>query len=186
MFTRLLVAIDGSPATPVLLDYVTGIAGSGGGDIHVLHVNPVMVNGRGHCERTETEAAQLVEEAVRALRSQLRGGASQVTGTLVRAPWASLPAAVEAAAAARGCDVIVVGSHRRRGLARRFGHGVREQIISASSVPVLVAPAPLALPRRHGPGRRSARPGDAGPLRVPGAGAGAPRPNRSHAPGTGR
>jgi len=49
--------------------------------------------------------------------------------------------AIEHAARQANCDVIVVGSHRRRGLQRLFDGSVSESVARSSALPVLVVPA---------------------------------------------
>jgi nucleotide-binding universal stress UspA family protein len=60
--------------------------------------------------------------------------------------------AIEHAAMQRNCDVIIVGSHGRRGLQRLWDGSVAETVARSSAVPVLVVP----VPRRSGPSGRSA------------------------------
>ena len=156
MFARLLVAIDESPSTQVVLDFATALARRGATAIHVLHVNPLLVGGRGHAELTETEAARLVEAAVRQLRQQLRDCDVKVTGSLARATCFQLHQVIAETAEARHSDAIVVGSRRRRGVRRIFGHGLRERVTGLSPLPVLVAPAPLEVSGGHRFGHHSA------------------------------
>lgn len=156
MFARLLVAIDESPSTQVVLDFATALARRGAGAVHVLHVNPLLVGGRGHAELTETEAARLVEAAVRQLREELLDCDVKVTGSLARATCFQLPQVIAEAAEVRQSEAIVVGSRRRRGLRRLLGHGLRERITGLSPLPVLVAPAPLQVPRGDRRGHHAA------------------------------
>lgn len=143
MFQRLLVAIDESPAGEVTLDFASALARTSGALVHVFHVNQLLVNGRGYTELTETDAARLVEGAVRGLRAQGIGA----SGSMVRTKTFELPQAIADAATGHQCELIVMGSRRRRG--RRFGHAVRERVAAISPLPILVAPAPLQIPRRR-------------------------------------
>jgi nucleotide-binding universal stress UspA family protein len=153
MFQRLLVAIDDSPSSPVALSYTCALARAAGGSVHVLHVNPFQVGGRGFTELTETEATELVDDAV----GQLRDQGIDATGSVARATCYSLGQIIADAAQIRQSDVIVVGSRRRTRVRRLFGRGAREQITRCSTLPVLTAPAPLDVPVGH-----RGRPGSAG------------------------
>lgn len=142
MFQRLLVAIDDSASTPLTLSYATALARSEGATVEVLHVNQYLVGGRGLTVLTATEATQLVDNAV----GQLRDDGVEARGSTVRATCFNVGRAVAAAASSHDCDVILVGSRRRRGLQRPWGKSMRERIISLTPLPVLAAPAPLKIP----------------------------------------
>ena len=159
MFQQLLVAIDDSPSSPVALSYTCALARTAGAAVHVLHANLFQVGGRGFTELTETEATDLVDEAV----GQLRDQGIDATGSVARATCFSLGQIIADAAQARQSDVIIVGSRRRTGVPRLFGRGARQQITRCSTLPVLTAPAPLDVPIGH-----RGRPGSAGvPSRQP-------------------
>lgn len=153
MFHRLLIAIDDSAESQVVLDFATALARRSRASLHVVHVNQYVVGGRGVTELSETEASRLVEGAVRQLREELRGEDLKVTGSAVRATCFNLSRAIVDVAEQKHSEAIVLGSRRRRRLGRIFGHGMRERITSLSPLPVLVAPAPLEMPRFGGRGR---------------------------------
>jgi nucleotide-binding universal stress UspA family protein len=153
MFQRLLVAIDDSPSSPVALSYTCAVTRTAGASIHVLHVNRFQVGGRGFTELTETEAAELVDDAV----GQLLNQGIDATGSVARSTCFSIGQVIAEEAQARQSDVIVLGSRRRTRVPRLFGRGAREQITRYSTLPVLTAPAPLDVPA----GRRG-RPGSVG------------------------
>jgi nucleotide-binding universal stress UspA family protein len=142
MHDRLLVAIDDSASTPFTLSYATALARLQGSAVHVVYVNQFLVGGRGFTASTATEASNLVDGAVR----QLQDDGIAAGGRTVRATCFNVPRAVVAEAEVRGSAVIVVGSRRRRGLGRLFGHNMRERITSLTPLPVLTAPAPLEVP----------------------------------------
>jgi hypothetical protein len=49
----------------------------------------------------------------------------------------------------RSADVILLGAKRRRRWARLAGRGVRERTIRLTALPVITAPAPLAVSAIH-------------------------------------
>jgi nucleotide-binding universal stress UspA family protein len=51
-------------------------------------------------------------------------------------------------ASRRGCDTIVLGSLRLRGLESVLGHGTRERVLKLSSLPVIVRPPARATGER--------------------------------------
>lgn len=145
MFERMLVAIDDTPSSPVTVSFVTALARERTASVHLVYVNQILAPGRGRARSTDAEAARLVERAA----LELRAAGIAVTGSVVRANPFYLTQAIAETALRRQSDVIVLGSRRRRFVGRLCGHAVRERIISASHLPVLVAPAPLADPRRR-------------------------------------
>jgi nucleotide-binding universal stress UspA family protein len=62
--------------------------------------------------------------------------------------------AIEHAAMQRNCDIIVVGSHRRRGWQRLWDGSVAESVVRSSALPVLVAPLQHDIRRIEAPGAR--------------------------------
>ncbi|HTZ09362.1 MAG TPA: universal stress protein [Acidimicrobiales bacterium] len=145
MFEHLLVAIDETPSCPVTLSFVTALARQEQASVHLVFVNELVAGGRGRAHSTDAEALRLVELAA----LELRAAGIPTTGSVVRANPFFLAQAVAACAERRGADAVVLGSRRRRFLGRLSGHAVRERIIGATHLPVLVAPAPLAEPRRR-------------------------------------
>lgn len=153
MFQRILVAIDDSPSSPVALSYTCSLARTAGASVHILHVNRFQVGGRGFTELTETEATELVDDAV----GQLRDQQIDAKGSVVRSTCFSIGQVIAEAAQAHQSDVIVLGSRRHARVPRLFGRGAHEQITRYSTLPVLTAPAPLDVPIGH-----RGRPGSAG------------------------
>jgi nucleotide-binding universal stress UspA family protein len=79
------------------------------------------------------------EKELRALKEQLSGrGVSVETLCLVGEPRDVIPQL----ARERGYDLIVTGSHGRRGFRRFFIGSVAEHVVRVSTVPVLVAHEP--------------------------------------------
>jgi nucleotide-binding universal stress UspA family protein len=146
MFQQLLVAIDDTDSAPVALSFTTALARGGNSSVHVVHVNRLVVGGRGLTERSDAAATALVDAAVLQLLEQ----GVTATGSVSRATSFTIGQVVADAAQARRCDAIVIGSARRAGryrLARPFGRRTRERIVRHTDLPVLTAPSPLHVPR---------------------------------------
>jgi nucleotide-binding universal stress UspA family protein len=148
MFERLVVAVDGSPASEVGLSFTTALALAHRSSVHVVHANALLATGRGVTSESHDAADQIVADAV----CQLAESGIDASGEHVTVPYFRVGPRIARVADQIGADAIVVGSHRRRRLGRLFGQGVRERVTRATSLPVLVAPAPL----RVGRVRRSA------------------------------
>lgn len=144
MAQRILVAVDGSDATAAALAYATALARREGAEVHLVHVDRRAVVGRRRLERTADRARAIVADAI----TQLHEEGVAVSGSVVRTSGIHLGRAIADQATARHCDVIVVGSHRRRGVRHLLGRRAREQVSRWTSLPVVIAPPPLqvALP----------------------------------------
>jgi hypothetical protein len=72
------------------------------------------------------------------------------SGSVSIASYRRVPQQIVAAAAEHRADAIVLGSHRRRRLARLFSFQVRERTTRLAALPVRSAPSPLEIPKRAG------------------------------------
>ena len=74
---------------------------------------------------------------------QLRAAGVDASGSAVSATSMDVGTRIADTAANVRADLIVLGSRRRRGLARLSAGGVREQVTRETWLPVVTAPAPL-------------------------------------------
>ncbi len=145
MFQRILTAIDDTAAGEVALSFTTALARQNSATVRVFHANQYMVGGRGHTVETSDEAIKLVDDAV----EELRDAGVPACGSVRLATCFTVPDRIVAAAHDWQADVIVLGSSRRRFLARLGGQGVRERVQRLTPLAVLTAPAPLDLSAGH-------------------------------------
>jgi nucleotide-binding universal stress UspA family protein len=144
MFTRILLALDGTESSEVAISFATALAGMSDSSVRVAHVNELLVGGRGFASETERESMEIVDKAVGALRRE----GVDADGVHYLANCFTIADRIAEAATDWGADVIVFGSKRRRWLPRLFGGGLRERVTRSSGLPVLAAPAPLKVARR--------------------------------------
>jgi nucleotide-binding universal stress UspA family protein len=144
MFTRILLAVDGTEADEVATSFVTGMARQNSATVRVLHVNEYLAGGRGFARSTDKEAHRIVD---RAARSLVVAGVP-ADGEVRVAYSFDMPTRIAEGASEWAADVIVVGSRRR---SRRLfsGQGMREKVTRLTALPVLTVPAPLRLGRGH-------------------------------------
>lgn len=156
MFHRLLLAMDDSPAGQTAVSFTAGLAAGSGAAVRVLHVTQYRGGGPGLPGETGEETPGLVADAVMEL---LLAGV-EATGLARVTTWFGVADRIAEEAHEWAADAIVVGSHRHRGARRFAGHRVREDLTRLTTLPVLIAPAPLHVGRLTR-GRRSAaaRPG---------------------------
>lgn len=116
---------------------------AGGGSLWVVHVaapDPDFVAWEaGPVGERDRVAAELREEhrVLQQLGEDLRGRGIAATALLVQGPTT---ATLLDEVVRRGAELVVVGSHRRRGLARLLLGSVAEDIVACSPVPVVVVP----------------------------------------------
>jgi nucleotide-binding universal stress UspA family protein len=145
MFSRILLTLDGTESSEVAVSFATALARQPGSCVRVVHVNEILVGGRGYASETERESMEIVDEAV----GYLRGEGVPADGVHHLANCFTIADRIAEAAQDWGADVIVFGSKRRRWLPRFGGSGLRERVTGITGLPVLVAPAPLKLARRN-------------------------------------
>jgi nucleotide-binding universal stress UspA family protein len=139
MFTRILLAIDDSDSSEAAVSFATAMAQRSSASVRVVYVNEYLVGGRGFPVRTQTEAIQHLEGAVKALRA----AGVPTEGALYLTNSFGIDRRIANSAHDWSADVIVLGSRRRRRFGRFAGKGIRERVIGLTSLPVLAAPSPL-------------------------------------------
>jgi len=144
MYKRILVAVDGSHTSEQALQEAVRLAREGDGSLHLVHVvdevilesyseygsweelrEPMRSAGRAILEKSETLAKA--------------GGVKVDTKLLINDTLRERAADLIAQEAeAWGADLIVVGTHGRRGVNRLLVGSVAERIVRAATKPVLL------------------------------------------------
>ena len=143
MFTYILLPTDGSELSGRALDTGIALAARLGARIHVFHVvvplpatayfaEMIQATQAAYDEEATKAAARLLEEAAR--RAQAAGVACTVGYVVDARPGR----AIVEAANARGCDLIVMGSHGWRGFDRLLLGSETHKVILDAATPVLV------------------------------------------------
>jgi len=147
MYQRILVPVDGSPTSQRGLAEAIALARSGGGRVRLLHVvdelsfalsadafaaygGDMLSLLREGGEQILAQARAQVEAAGVAAETVLRDSFAGRVGDLVVAEATAWPA-----------DLIVIGTHGRRGVSRLFMGSDAEQILRVAPVPVLLVRA---------------------------------------------
>jgi nucleotide-binding universal stress UspA family protein len=144
VFNRILVATDRTESGDAAVSFTAALAREHSATVRVVHVNELLVGGRGFAAETELEAMDVVDRAV----ARLRGAAVDADGVHFLANCFTVADRIAEAAQAWGADVIVFGSKRRRRFARFGGLGLRERVTAVTGLPTLTAPAALKVPKR--------------------------------------
>lgn len=142
MFTRILVPSDGSSVSSLAAEAAIDLARACGASIVALSVAvpeaPLLVEG-GMVPDPGQETNDLLEHArgvVDALeRSARRAGIDCIPATRITHDASQ---AIVLAACEYRCDLIVMGSHGRRGVTRLLAGSVTQEVLASATVPVMV------------------------------------------------
>ena len=152
MYKRILVALDGSETSMRALTASLNLARQGGGRVRLVHVVEELAY-LGGFDPYGASSGDLVkvirENAAKVLATGLAaaGSAGVEADTVLYDNFGErLPEAVADAARQWNADLIVVGTHGRRGIGRVLMGSGAEQIIRLSPVPVLVIRSPETPP----------------------------------------
>ena len=149
MYKRILVPVDGSLTSIRGLDEAIGLAKLGGGSIRLVHVLDRVVFPGG--ETYTVDVFGMLREAGERILQQMKArtaaaGLEASTFLSEVLPGRVCDVVVEQATAF-GADLIVVGTHGRRGVSRLLVGSDAEQIVRVAPVPVLlVRAAPESAP----------------------------------------
>ena len=143
MYKRILVPVDGSPTSVRGLDAAIGLAKLGGASLHLVHVLDRVVFAGGETYTVDVfgmlrEAGERILQETKARAAAAGIEASTFLSEVL--PGRVSDVVVEQAKAS-GADLIVVGTHGRRGVSRLFVGSDAEQIVRVAPVPVLLVRA---------------------------------------------
>ena len=147
-YQHLLVAVDGSPTSDRAVTEATNLAKASGGRIRLLNgMDPVAhISGFERPEVYSQEVLPRLRQAGEALLRQARERVAQngvpVDTVLIENLDARVSQLVVEHARAWGADLIVLGTHGRRGLAGMLLGSDAEQIARTAPVPVLLVRLP--------------------------------------------
>jgi nucleotide-binding universal stress UspA family protein len=139
-FNRILVPFDGSPTSSKALAAAIELARSQGGRIRILHSIDDLIYMSGF--DTSVEVLAIIrangEKALKEAASAAAAAGVDADCDLIDEPGQRLGDIVAREALSWKADLVVVGTHGRRGVGRVLLGSGAEQIIRLSPVPVLV------------------------------------------------
>jgi nucleotide-binding universal stress UspA family protein len=151
MYKRILVPVDGSPTSERGLQEAIALATLTGGQLRLLHVVDELsaaMSMSAYGGAMSGDMFSLLKEAgeqvLAKARAQVEARHVAVDTQLIEGFAGRLSDHVIAQTRQWGAELVVVGSHGRRGVGRLVMGSDAEQIIRTSVVPVLVVRAPEA------------------------------------------
>ena len=145
MFKRILVATDGSDLSARAVDKAIALASAVGAELfavkvvhlqHEAHWDGGMNHERAAHARLEAQQAEAAVATVAAVKEAAQG--SEVKVTPLTAKASSVADAIIETAQSNQCDLIVMASHGRRGLARVLLGSETQHVLTHTQIPVLV------------------------------------------------
>ncbi len=150
MYQRILVPIDGSPTSDKGLDEAIRLAKLTGARLRLIHVVDdlsIMLGMEGYAGYTAEMFSSLRAAGaavIEAGRARVAAAGVNVETVLHESLEGPVPDLVIADARSWNADLIVLGTHGRRGMRRMVLGSSAEQLLRAAPVPVLLVRAPTA------------------------------------------
>jgi nucleotide-binding universal stress UspA family protein len=162
MYSRILVALDGSPTASAALDAAIRLAHDTGAELQPLYVIdvPVMAYDVPGFDPSIVRDAYVEEGRLLCSDAQTRMTREGVKGTPrsveVELGGENIAQCIEHSAADWHADLIVMGTHGRRGVQRLVLGSVAERVLRTACRPVLLVPARMAMAEAGTPENRPA------------------------------
>jgi nucleotide-binding universal stress UspA family protein len=142
---HILVALDLTPAADRVLDCARAVAGAAGATAHLVHVLEEPFTTGGPYEFHLPDTPERRERRYTQVRAKLSGLAAQLQAasvhTTIEVRSGRATEEIEKAARDYGVDMIVMGTHARRGLQHLLIGSVAEEVIRGACCPVLTVRA---------------------------------------------
>ncbi|MBP2249787.1 universal stress protein [Halarchaeum nitratireducens] len=135
MYDDILVPTDGSPEAEAAVEHAVDIAATYGARIHALYV--VDTSAYATLDATETVVEDLEDEgevAVEYVTAAAEDAGVEAQGSVTTG---NVHESITAYARANDIDLIVMGTHGRRGLDRVLVGSVTERVVRTADAPVL-------------------------------------------------
>ncbi len=153
MYSRLLVALDGTETSRLALAHATHLARLTGASVVLLHVLETFkhISGFETAELFIHDVLPHMRASGRALlddaATRLRAEGIDVETVLLENTTERVSDAIVRQAVESHCDLVLLGTHGRRGMDRLLLGSDAEQVVRIAPVPVLLVRKP-----GHGPG----------------------------------
>ena len=147
MYTRILVPVDGSPTSDQGLEEAVKLARLTGARLRLIHVLDLFTYATGMDGFSMTaELLPVLREAGEKVlatgKARVEAAGVPVEAALLESLAGRVCDQVVADAKTWGAELIVIGTHGRRGVGRVFMGSDAEQIVRLASSPVLLVRAP--------------------------------------------
>jgi nucleotide-binding universal stress UspA family protein len=149
MYSRILIAVDGSPTSEHALRHAIGLAKDLSATLRIVHIIDMGVLPVGPEIAIETGAIMKArraagEKMVQSARDTARAAGIEAETRLVEtgAPTQRIASVIADEAKSWPADLVITGTHGRSGVARMLVGSVAEGVARVSPAPVLLVPSP--------------------------------------------
>lgn len=142
---NILVPVDFGEASDAALDYAVDLAEGTDAKVFVLHTFEIPIVGLpdGVVAATAELTGRIVNAAQKALDDTLKRYAGRKVPVTAILKQGDAREIILSQAKELGADLIVIGTHGRRGIARALIGSVAESVVRTSPLPVLTVHAPV-------------------------------------------
>ena len=144
MYSRLLVPLDDSATARLALAHAAALAGMSGGTIVLLNVIEEMKHSNGferpmvYIQEVRPHFLAAGQTLLDNAAAELRNKGVQVETLLVESQGERVSELIARQAKSSGCDLVVLGTHGRRGINRMLLGSDAEQVARIAPVPVML------------------------------------------------
>ena len=144
MYQRIIVPIDGSATAAAGLDEAIAMARLTGAELRLMHVLDATAYATGfepgvvYCSEVIPQMKRAGTRILEAAKARAEAGGVTAEGLLLDTVAGRVCDLVVAQAVSWGADLIVIGTHGRRGVGRFFMGSDAEQVLRMAPVPVLL------------------------------------------------
>ncbi|AZQ53657.1 universal stress protein [Burkholderia cenocepacia] len=150
MYSNILVALDGSDTSSRALDAALALASETGARLTPVYVVDFLAPAYDMVgydpsilvDSFREEGLRVIEDAARRLKARDVAGTPQISN--VAPTGEDVPHRIVGVAREIDADLIVIGTHGRRGFRRMFLGSVAERVLRQATCPVLMIPASCA------------------------------------------
>lgn len=148
MYQRILVPIDGSTTSNFGLDEAIKLAKLTGASLRLIHVVDALTITTGslasayYADEVPPQKKEVGEQILEQARTRVAASGVKVDTFLLDSVLPRVSEAIIEQAKAWKADLIVIGTHGRRGVGRMLLGSDAEQIVRVAPVPVLLVRAP--------------------------------------------
>lgn len=144
MYKKILVPLDGSATSNLALDHAIALARLSGGSVVLFHVIEELAYSNGferpkiYIEQVRPRFIATSQTILDEASARLRQEGVNVETLLLESGGKRASELIAEQAKASGCDIVILGTHGRRGVERLLMGSDAEQVARIASVPVML------------------------------------------------
>lgn len=144
MYKKILVPLDGSSTSNLALEHAVALARLSGGSVVLFHVIEELAHSNGferpkiYIEQVRPHFIATSQAILDKASERLRQEGVNVETLMLESGGKRASELIAEQAKASGCDIVILGTHGRRGVERFLMGSDAEQVARIASVPVML------------------------------------------------